>query len=42
MVKIHSPWAFSYSFNLPEPFSFGIFGKSFSNQILVEQGKVQV
>jgi hypothetical protein len=29
-------------FNHPEPFSFGIFGKSFSNQILVEQGKVQL
>jgi hypothetical protein len=28
--------------NPPEPFSFGILGKSFSNQILVEQGKVQL
>jgi hypothetical protein len=42
MVKIRSPWAFSNSFNLPEPFPFGIFVKSFSNQILVEQGKVQL
>jgi hypothetical protein len=42
MVKIHSPWAFSNIFNLPEPFPFGIFVKSFFNQILVEQGKVQL
>jgi hypothetical protein len=42
MVKNQSPWAFSYSFNPPEPFSFGILGKSFSNQILVEQEKVQL
>jgi hypothetical protein len=42
MVKIHSPWAFSFSFNLPEPFPFGIFVKSFFNQILVEQKKVQL
>jgi hypothetical protein len=42
MVKIHFPWAFSYIFNLPEPFPFGIFVKSFFNQILVEQRKVQL
>jgi hypothetical protein len=42
MVKIRSPWAFPNSFNLPEPFPFGIFVKSFFNQILVEQGKVQL
>jgi hypothetical protein len=42
MVKIHSPWAFSHSLNLPEPISFGIFVKSFFNQILVEQRKVQL
>jgi hypothetical protein len=42
MVKIRSPWAFPNSFNLPEPFSIGIFIKSFINQILVEQGKVQL
>jgi hypothetical protein len=29
-------------FNPLEPFSFGIFGKSSSNQILVEQGKVKL
>jgi hypothetical protein len=32
----------SYNYNRPEPFSFEIFGKSFSNQILVEQGNVQL
>jgi hypothetical protein len=42
MVKIHSSWAFSYSFNLPGPFSSGIFVKSFLNKILVEQRKVQL
>jgi hypothetical protein len=42
MVKIRSPWAFPNSFNLPEPFPFGIFVKTFFNQILVEQGKVQL
>jgi hypothetical protein len=42
MVKIRSPWAFPNSFNLLEPFSCGIFVKSFFNQILVEQGKVQL
>jgi hypothetical protein len=41
MVKVHSPWPFSYSFNLPELFPFRIFGKSFFNQILVER-KVQL
>jgi hypothetical protein len=29
MVKIRSPWAFLNSFNLPEPFTFGIFVKTF-------------
>jgi hypothetical protein len=42
MVKIRSPWAFPNSFNLSEPFPFGIFVKSFFNKILVEQGKVQL
>jgi hypothetical protein len=42
MVKIHSPWAFPYSSNLPEPLPFRIFVKSFFNQILVEQRKVQL
>jgi hypothetical protein len=42
MVKIRSPWAFPNSFNLSEPFPFGIFVKSFFNQILVEQGKVKL
>jgi hypothetical protein len=42
MDKIRSPWAFPNSFNLSEPFPFGIFVKSFFNQILVEQGKVQL
>jgi hypothetical protein len=42
MVKILSPWPFPYSFNLPESFPFEIFVKSFFNQILVEQGKVQL
>jgi hypothetical protein len=41
MIKIRSPWAFPNSLNLPEPFPIGIFVKSFFNQILVEQGKVQ-
>jgi hypothetical protein len=31
-----------YSFNLPEPFPFGIFVKSFFNKNLVEQRKVQL
>jgi hypothetical protein len=42
MVKIRSPWAFPNSFNLPEPLPFGMFVKSFFNQILVEQGKVHL
>jgi hypothetical protein len=42
MVKIHSPWAFPNSFNLSETLSFEIFVKSFFNQILIEQGKVQL
>jgi hypothetical protein len=42
MVKIHSPWAFSFSFNSREPFPFEIFVNSFFNQILVEQRKVQL
>jgi hypothetical protein len=40
MVKNQSPWAFYNGFNPLEPFSFEIFGKYFSNQILVEQGKI--
>jgi hypothetical protein len=35
-------WKFYNGLNPLEPFSFGIFGKSFSTQILVEQGKVQL
>jgi hypothetical protein len=42
MVKKRSPWAFPNSFNLPEPFRFEVFVKSFFNQILVEPGKVQL
>jgi hypothetical protein len=42
MDKIRSSWAFPNSFNLPEPFPFRIFVKSFFNQILVEQRKVQL
>jgi hypothetical protein len=42
MDEFRSPWAFPNSFNLPEPFTFGIFVKSFFNQILVEQGKGQL
>jgi hypothetical protein len=42
MAKNQSPWAFYSGINPPEPFSFEIFGKTFSNQILVEQGKVQL
>jgi hypothetical protein len=37
-----SSWAFYKGSNSPEPFSIGIFGKSFSSQILVKQGKVQL
>jgi hypothetical protein len=42
MVKIRFPWAFPNSFNLLKPFPFGIFVKSFFNQILVQQGKFQL
>jgi hypothetical protein len=42
MDKIRSPWAFPNSSNLSEPFPFEIFVKSFFNQILVGQGKVQL
>jgi hypothetical protein len=42
MVKICSAWALPNSLNLPEPFPFGIFVKSFFSQILVEQRKVQL
>jgi hypothetical protein len=42
MIKINSPQAFSYSSNLLEPFPFGFFVKTFFNQILVEQRKVQL
>jgi hypothetical protein len=34
--------SFYNGFNPYEPFSFRIFGKSFFNQILVEQGKKQL
>jgi hypothetical protein len=40
MVKNQSLLAFSDGSNLPEPFSFEIFGKSFFYQNLVGQGKV--
>jgi hypothetical protein len=42
MVKNQSSLVFYNGFNPPEPFSIEIFGKSFSNQILVEQRKVQL
>jgi hypothetical protein len=42
MAKNQSLLAFSDGSNLPEPFSFEIFGKSFFYQTLVEQGKVQL
>jgi hypothetical protein len=42
MAKNQSFSAFSDGSNLPEPFSFEIFEKSFFYQNLVEQGKVQL
>jgi hypothetical protein len=42
MAKNQFLLAFSVGSNLPEPFSFKIFGKSFFYQNLVEQGKVQL
>jgi hypothetical protein len=42
MVKNQSLRAFYNSFSPSETFIFGIFRKSFSNQILVEQGEDQL
>jgi hypothetical protein len=42
MAKNQFLLAFSDGSNLPEPYSFEIFGKSFFYQNLVEQGKVQL